>query len=364
MASFRISNNPDHEKTLAKGSITFALNLYNGVCKETGAEKNLFMSPIFFMSALIMIFVHAKGNTAHQIKQTLNLTDLSDEDLCNTFKNLYSTFSGSKKMNYILKTENLLFVKSGHCIQEEILNNTEKVSTLSVTPANIIDDLISKGFKDLIPKLVLFNRAHFNWINSFNSKRTRKEKFYINNQKTVEVDMMVQEEDLAWGINKELGLQVVELPFIDHVLSMFIFIHLHTMTELADLEAKLTPEILKKLMRTMPKSPIKLFLPQFNLNHQFSAGGILTALGMTDIFSSETADLSDITHAQKNLHLIKVIHTASIEVKAERYKTAAKCWFSSNAVPTMNVNHPFLFLIRDNRCGSILFMGRVYNPNT
>jgi len=91
-------------------------------------------------------------------------------------------------------------------------------------------------------------------------------------------------------------------------------------------------------------------------------------MGMTDAFALPPADLSGMT-GRKDLFIGGVIHKAFVGVNEKGTEAAA-----ATAVPLQTLeempsepkvfraDHPFLFLIRDNHTGSILFMGRVMNP--
>ena len=85
---------------------------------------------------------------------------------------------------------------------------------------------------------------------------------------------------------------------------------------------------------------------------------------MTDAFNGRKADFSGMT-GRRDLWIGMVIHQAWVDVNEEGTEAAA-----ATAVPGKKhkrtrpfvADHPFLFLIRDLRDGSILFMGRVVNP--
>ena len=81
---------------------------------------------------------------------------------------------------------------------------------------------------------------------------------------------------------------------------------------------------------------------------------------------TEAADFSGMT-SQKVL-IFDVIHKAFVDVNEEGTEAAAATAVVVGApgpveeVATFRADHPFLFLIRDQRSGSILFLGRLSNP--
>jgi serpin B len=69
----------------------------------------------------------------------------------------------------------------------------------------------------------------------------------------------------------------------------------------------------------------------------------------------------------KDLCISNVLHKAFVEVNEEGTEAAAATAIVMKATamemtPVFRADHPFVFVIRDNRSGSILFMGRVVNP--
>ncbi len=108
----------------------------------------------------------------------------------------------------------------------------------------------------------------------------------------------------------------------------------------------------------------------------------LESLGITDIFSSADADLSNMIEFDTTLpskpHIDVAIHKADIEFSNEGIKAAAVTAFGGMGagaierfdyswdVPVEEIDltfdKPFLFLIRDKATGEVWFTGTVYSP--
>jgi len=88
-------------------------------------------------------------------------------------------------------------------------------------------------------------------------------------------------------------------------------------------------------------------------------------LGMPDAFNLEKADFSGM-NGTGGLWISDVFHKAFIEVNEEGTEAAASTGVvmahAFHIEPIFRADHPFIFFIKDNRSGSILFMGRVMNP--
>jgi len=117
------------------------------------------------------------------------------------------------------------------------------------------------------------------------------------------------------------------------------------------------------------KQKVKLFFPRFKMTSQFRLDDALRALGMTDAFNPAKADFSGMDGRLHWLFIGAVIHKAFVEVNEEGTEAAAATAVvmrltsaAPSQVAEFRADHPFLFFIKDNGTGSILFMGRLTNP--
>jgi len=139
---------------------------------------------------------------------------------------------------------------------------------------------------------------------------------------------------------------------------------------LTDLEAKLTFQNLQQWIGGLSNQDVKVYLPKFKSTSQFALGDTLKSLGMNTAFDANTADFSGMTGG-RDLFISAVIHKAFVDVNEEGTEAAAATGVimaPTSAAPdptppaVFRADHPFVFMIRDNRNSSILFMGRITNP--
>ncbi|MBN2072646.1 MAG: hypothetical protein JW770_01700 [Actinobacteria bacterium] len=105
-------------------------------------------------------------------------------------------------------------------------------------------------------------------------------------------------------------------------------------------------------------------LPKFNV--EYSSGnltGSLKTLGIEDAFVENKADFSRISEL---LFISRIDHNAIIEVNEEGTVAAAASFtgFGATAVEPVEfiVDRPFILFIRDDRTGSIIFIGKILEP--
>jgi serpin B len=104
-------------------------------------------------------------------------------------------------------------------------------------------------------------------------------------------------------------------------------------------------------------------LPRFTTTQSFNLVKELQSLGMTSAFKGN-ADFSGM-EATTNLFVSDVIHKAFVEVNESGTEAAAVTLtiaLSKGMAGHFIVDHPFIFLIRENGSGSILFVGRIIDP--
>ena len=135
------------------------------------------------------------------------------------------------------------------------------------------------------------------------------------------------------------------------------------------LEDRLTPALLSRSLGGMKKQKVETFLPRFKLESSFELSDTLAKMGMRDAFGPK-ADFSGMD-GTKSLYVSGVFHKAWGEVNEEGTEAAAATAvvMSRSAVikqppppPIFRADHPFIFLIRDTRSGSVLFLGRLVDP--
>ena len=122
------------------------------------------------------------------------------------------------------------------------------------------------------------------------------------------------------------------------------------------------------MVSDLESTNLRLMLPSFEFESEFSLAQTLAALGMPITFSDE-ADFSGIDGSQ-DLFLQDVLHKAFIAVDEEGTEAAAATAIVVGATSLgeepieVRFDHPFIFLIRDKETGTILFIGRLVQPQS
>jgi len=194
----------------------------------------------------------------------------------------------------------------------------------------------------------------------FESARTTNSMFQLGSGESVLVPMMHRTANFK--VAEQDDFQVLEMPYSSNRHSMVIFLPRKS-DGLSGLEKKLTPEPIIQLLRKSGNRKVIVSVPRFKCRSGFGLAGTLQAFGMTDAFSNG-ADFSGITSV-KPFFIEAVFHQAYVNVDEEGTEAAAATGLShADSFPeAFDANHPFLFLIRDNRTGCILFLGRGADPS-
>ena len=163
------------------------------------------------------------------------------------------------------------------------------------------------------------------------------------------------------------SMQMLELPYKSAELSMLVLLP-RTVDGLPKLEESLSADKLAGWIKTLKPTDVALGLPKFTLTEMVELSKTLSALGMSQAFTRE-ADFSGI---DSELYLSKVIQKAFVEVNEKGTEAAAATAVlmapaaaiggGGHGPVVFRADHPFVFLIRDNRTGSLLFVGRLVEP--
>ncbi len=380
-------DNPDVQ-AVVEGNTAFALDLYR---KLEGEEGNLFFSPYSISTALAMTYAGARENTEMQMAHTLHFP-LDQKRLHSVFASLEAELNGVREKGSVqLNVANALWPQQGYAFLREFLALTKKHYGVLITPvdygdaetargkinawvegktAHKIKDLIKPGILTALTRLVLVNAIYFkgDWANQFDATRTQHAPFWVTPTDELQTPMMTQEQNLGYAESD--GLQILELPYVGSDLSMIVLLP-GEIDGLAELENRLTVENLEKWTNHLWERQVLVFLPRFRTSSQFRLESTLMQMGMTDAFDSEAnfSGMDGVDGREQGLYIAAVIHQAFVDVNEEGSEAAAATAVLmaakgiSSPPPIFRADHPFTFLIRDKRTGSILFLGRVVNPS-
>jgi len=371
----------------------FALDLHKCLANDDKfANDNLFYSPTSLLIALAMTCHGARGNTAAEIMKVLHVTSVSSPDLNKNMKTFIDALNGASDENNKLLTANRLFVQKSFEILEafkegtrefydaelalvDYITNSEKATEeinhwVEQKTNEKIKDLILPGMLSSDTRLILVNAIYFKglWLEQFSKEGTFSGSFFVSQNDEIKVEMMHQEADLKYFESQDLACQVLEMPYIGQKMSMVIYLP-NKIDGLPGLEEKMTYDNLQRSFSLLdaPKKEVEVFLPKFKLTQQFDLNDILSKMGAQEMFIPGKADLSGIT--AEPLFVSKVVHKAFVEVNEEGTEAAAATAIGVAFMcmplpkPVFKADHPFLFLIRHNDSGAILFLGRLMKPS-
>jgi serpin B len=369
---------------VVKGNDQFAFDLYARLRDKPG---NLFFSPQSISTALAMTYAGARSETADEMARTLHFT-LPNERLHPAFHALIEELNGAgKKRGYQLSVANALWGQKGYHFRKDFLELTRKnygaglreVDFAGNTEAarqtinawveketnNKIKDLLQSGVLDSLTRLVLTNAIYFkgDWDRQFHKDATRKEPFHVSSDDKVITPMMHDTGKFQYFEGE--SLQVLGLAYKGKELSMVVLLP-KKRDGLPELEKTLTAGKIAELLPKLREQEVMVSLPKFKTTCEFGLKDTLAVMGMPAAFSQTKADFSGMD-GSRELYITAVVHKAYVDVNEEGTEAAAATGVvvglrAAPAHPVFRADHPFVFAIRDNRSGSILFLGRVKNP--
>jgi serpin B len=230
-----------------------------------------------------------------------------------------------------------------------------------------IRELLLPGSLDAMTELVLTNAAYFYgaWVEPFDARMTRDGAFATPGGSASTRFMW---RDGATRYAQLDGLQIVELPYKGGF-SMLVVLP-DDPRGLAAVESRL-PGGYQRWVRALAEEQVEILLPRWRAESTQSLNDHLEKLGMRHAFS-DGADFSGMIDSG-SLQISAVIQKAFIEVTETGTEAAAATAVvlgGESVEPPrrqprpFHADHPFLYVVRDQETGAILFMGRVVNPGT
>lgn len=378
---------------LARSSNAFGFDLYQRLRQQPG---NLVVSPASITTALTVPWIGARGETAAQMRMVLHLEGTPD-DVMTTSGQLSRALQDPARP-IVFRIANQLFAEKTYKLVPAFVEKTRAAFGAPVEsldfkkapgPSRLkinrwVESKTERRVEDLIPpdgieadtRLVLVNAIYFlgDWAIPFDREDTRPAPFHLTASEMKAVPTMHREG--GFRVAQKDGVTALDIPYKGGELSM-VFLIPDEIEGLAAIEAALDTKKLDALMSSLRGELILLALPKFEVNpgDSLSLGEDLKELGMSLAFDRDKADftgIADPPNPVDRLVLAKVFHKAFVRVDEKGTEAAAATAVmgvmagfggGGGGPRVVKVDRPFLFLIRDNASGLILFLGRVSDPS-
>uniref|UniRef100_UPI0037E8D227 glia-derived nexin n=1 Tax=Semicossyphus pulcher TaxID=241346 RepID=UPI0037E8D227 len=348
--------------------------------------ENVVLSPHGVASILGMLLPGAHGETRKQVLNALRykkngpyrmlkklhkaLTAKSNQDAVLIANAMFTqegfpmkpTFMATNKDNFQCESRSLDFGNPRGAAEE--INAWVMNKTKGHIPTLIKADMLDSA----LTRLVAVNSIFFKglWKSRFQPENTKMRPFYGGDGNTNKVPMMSQLSLFNIGIAttpQGLKYKVIELPYHGGSISMLIVLPMDEDTSLSQVIPHISTATVQSWTPLMHMRKVRLLIPKFTADAEVDLEAPLSALGITDMFSQAEADFSHIS--AEPLHVSRALQKAKIVVNEDGTQAAAlttAILLARSSPPWVSVDRPFLFLIRHNPTGTILFMGQINQP--
>jgi len=369
---------PEEEKKVRLDN-DFTLALFNQAVSEMREGDNMLLSPISANMVLSMLSNGAAGTTQDSLHRALAFGDFSQIQVNQYYHKLLSSLPRLDSATTLDIANSIWYRNDFNALPAFLETNRQyyqaEVSALDfASPAakGTINRWVSDHTQGKIPEIIdqisaekmmyLINAIYFKgiWQEPFDAGRTNKLPFSIPGGKSVEADFMNAER--SFHVLSGDQLQGIELPYGNGQFSMVILMPRES--SVVQFVRTLTADRIGEIYSGFAKRRTNLFLPKFQFAYENTLNDELSRLGMGIAFTDQ-ADFSGL--AKESLLVDQVKQKTFIEVNEEGTEAAAvtSVGVSVTSMPiveTLRFDQPFVFLIRENNCGLVLFTGIMNDP--
>jgi serine protease inhibitor len=377
LAAYRLSdeNAAKVESELVDRNTDFAVAMFKSLALESEGE-NIVCSPVSVSVALAMTLNGAVDETFDGMQQALSLAGMTMEDINQQFQSLLLSLEHADE-DVVLTLADSIWL-ADYPVEEPFVDTVEEWYLSGVYDADSpgainawIEEKTGGRITDVIdelpPNLVMYlvNAIYFKgaWTTTFDEEDTHTAVFTRTDGVGVDVDMMALNEMTEYTAYSDGQVTGVRLPYGRGKIAFYAFApsEMESDATIDDFLGTLDGETLTAALGAF--APVELGgvrLPRFKIEYKRELDDILKALGMEAAYSGGFDKMGG-----EDIYLGKVQHKAFIEVTEAGTEAAAATAVEMNnkaAALAFVADKPFLFLIRDDRNGTILFMGKVEDP--
>jgi serpin B len=372
------------ETQLVEADNRFAFKLFREVNTQEAPGTNVFISPLSVGMALGMTYNGAAGATRDAMQTTLELGGLTLQQVNESYQSLIALLRGlDPQVEFTLA--NSIWYREGIAIVPAFVDLNRRYFDAEVAAldfddpaaAGTINAWVDRATRGKISEIVdppidpltimfLINAIHFkgDWTHRFDKSLTKPEPFLLPDGSQVSVPMMSSDGEMPVRVRWDADHTVLDLWYGGRAYSMTIVV-------------PSDPAAIDELARTVGQAEWNAWvagldstttlvgIPRFTLEYQITLNDVLKALGMEAAFDDAQADFTNLYAGPERAFISEVRHKTFVDVNEEGTEAAAvtsvEIRFES-APPRLVVNRPFLFAIRENYSGTILFMGKIVHP--
>ncbi len=363
----------------------FGMELFKKVIAGLPEDENIMISPVSAALALAMTYNGANGATKDSMETALMKTGMATADINQSYKDLMAglksidpkvTFNIANSIWYRQNFDVLPeFIQTNQNyfnaeVQGLDFTNPQSLETINNWVAEKTNDKITEILNNIPASAIMYliNAVYFygSWKFEFDASKTTEKDFYIPNQNSIKVDMMMQDAELNYMSNNDFS--AVELPYGSEHYSMVVLLPSQTNTT-EEIISQLNPDNWKVWNESFTKKEVVVSLPKFKFEFEDSLNNVLSAMGMGIAFSPVEADFTKI-NPQGNLYISMVKQKAYVDVNEKGTEAAAVTVVEISYTSAggdgkiyFTANKPFIFVIMEKESKSIIFIGRVALPS-
>ena len=376
------------EVELVEADNSFGLKLFKNINAET-PDSNVFISPLSISMALGMTYNGAAGSTEEAMRTTLEFGDLSMDEINESYKSIIELLMGIDS-DVEFNIANSIWYKDTKPFKQDFFERCRdyfdaRVKGLDFSQSEAVKDTINnwveektngkiKNILDFVPPeaiMYLVNAIYFNgtWTYQFDEDDTKDEPFYLSGGGTKECKMM--EVKSLFKYFADSSIQAIDIPYGLGNYSLTVILPQYG-KDINLLMANLTQEKWDGWMNSFYEDSVNLFLPKLKLEYKTDSilKEVLKYMGMEVAFDQDLANFSGMAELPPQIWIGRVIHKTFLEIDEEGTEAAAatvvemmeKSVAPGSEIPTMRIDRPFIFAIRENHSGTILFIGKIVDP--
>lgn len=357
----------------------FAMGAYARLAE---AGDNFVFSPLSLNFAMRMVEEGARGSTVAEMAAVLNPAE-GAEQIGGNVRRYQASLNGNGACD--LTVANSVWVAKGYGLLPAFVDTlklcygaacgqlnfaTRRACRLACAEVNRwvagqtngkITNLLTDNMLNANTRMVLVNAINFKcqWMNKFKPKNSSGKDFYSIDGTTKNITFMSQTSDFDYC--ETADFKAVEMPYEGGRFSMLIVMPADG--QFGKFESELTSDFVGCVVDSLDNEHVALSMPKFNASSSVDFGQILKAMGMVEAFGG-AADFSGMSGKQ-DLQLSKVVQKTVVEVDESGTEaasaTAATMMVKSAYFPKtkhFDIDHPFVYFIRDTQTNIILFAGR------